>query len=78
MLPAFAVVTEHLGLIATASTTYNESHDIARKFASLDGIGGGRAGWNVVISGNPNEAMNFDLEEHKQRAEYVRYEDEQM
>jgi FMN-dependent oxidoreductase (nitrilotriacetate monooxygenase family) len=64
LLPALAVVTEHLGLIATASTTYNEPYHIARKFASLDHISGGRAGWNVVTSGNPHEAMNFGLEEH--------------
>jgi FMN-dependent oxidoreductase (nitrilotriacetate monooxygenase family) len=64
LLPALAVVTEHLGLIATASTTYNEPYHVARKFASLDHISGGRAGWNVVTSGNPDEAMNFGLEEH--------------
>src|SRR5579864_9395059 len=64
LLPALAVVTEHLGLIATASTTYNEPYHIARKFASLDHISGGRAGWNLVTSGNPHEAMNFGLDEH--------------
>jgi alkanesulfonate monooxygenase SsuD/methylene tetrahydromethanopterin reductase-like flavin-dependent oxidoreductase (luciferase family) len=52
LLPALAVVTDHLGLIATASTTYNEPYHIARKFASLDHLSGGRAGWNVVTSGN--------------------------
>jgi alkanesulfonate monooxygenase len=64
LLPALAVVTERLGLIATASTTYNAPYHVARKFASLDHISGGRAGWNVVTSGNPDEAMNFGLEEH--------------
>src|SRR6266480_6390871 len=64
LLPALATVTEHLGLIATASTTYNEPYHVARKFASLDHISGGRAGWNVVTSGNPDESMNFGLEEH--------------
>ena len=68
LLPALAVVTEHLGLIATASTTYNEPYHIARKFASLDHISGGRAGWNVVTSGNPHEAMNFGREEHVEHA----------
>jgi FMN-dependent oxidoreductase (nitrilotriacetate monooxygenase family) len=68
LLPALAVVTEHLGLIATASTTYNEPYHIARKFASLDHLSGGRAGWNVVTSGNPHEAMNFGLEEHVEHA----------
>src|SRR6202046_3364406 len=64
LLPALAVVTEHLGLSATASTTYNEPYHVARKFASLDHLSGGRAGWNVVTSGNPDEAMNFGLDEH--------------
>ena len=72
LLPALAVVTEHLGLIATASTTYNEPYHVARKFASLDHISGGRAGWNVVTSGNPDEAMNFGLEEHVGHAERYR------
>jgi FMN-dependent oxidoreductase (nitrilotriacetate monooxygenase family) len=71
LLPALAVVTEHLGLIATASTTYNEPYHVARKFASLDHISGGRAGWNVVTSGNPHEAMNFGREEHLEHS--VRY-----
>src|SRR6202050_197018 len=47
LLPALAVLTERLGLIATASTTYNEPYHVARKFASLDHISGGRAGWDV-------------------------------
>ena len=68
LLPALAVLTNRLGLIATASTTYNEPYHVARKFASLDHISGGRAGWNVVTSGNPDEAMNFGLEEHVDHA----------
>jgi FMN-dependent oxidoreductase (nitrilotriacetate monooxygenase family) len=72
LLPALAVVTEHLGLIATASTTYNEPYHVARKFASLDHLSGGRAGWNVVTSGNPDEAMNFGLEEHVEHAQRYR------
>jgi alkanesulfonate monooxygenase len=68
LLPALAMVTERLGLIATASTTYNEPWHIARKFASLDHISGGRAGWNVVTSGNPTEAQNFGREEHWEHA----------
>lgn len=72
LLPALAVVTERLGLIATASTTYNEPYHVARKFASLDHISRGRAGWNVVTSGNPDEAMNFGLEEHVEHAERYR------
>src|ERR1700747_2993608 len=72
LLRALAVVTERLGLIATASTTYNEPYHVARKFASLDHISRGRAGWNVVTSGNPDEAMNFGLEEHVEHAERYR------
>src|SRR5580700_10012229 len=72
LLPALAAVTEHLGLIATASTTYNEPYHVARKFASLDHLSCGRAGWNVVTSGNPDEAMNFGLEEHVEHAERYR------
>src|SRR5712672_1365626 len=55
LLPALAAVTERIGLIATASTTYNEPYHVARKFASLDHISGGRAGWNLVTSANPHE-----------------------
>ena len=68
LLPALATQTERIGLIATASTTYNEPYHVARKFASLDWISEGRAGWNVVTSGNPTEAMNFGLEEHVEHA----------
>ena len=63
VLPALSMVTKHLGLIATSSTTYNEPYNIARKFATLDHISGGRAGWNIVTSANPQEALNFGLEE---------------
>jgi len=71
LLPALAVVTERIGLIATASTTYNEPYHVARKFASLDHLSGGRAGWNVVTSGNPQEALNFGRDEHLEHS--VRY-----
>jgi FMN-dependent oxidoreductase (nitrilotriacetate monooxygenase family) len=69
LLSALAPLTEHIGLIATASTTFNEPFHLARKFASLDHISGGRAGWNMVTSGNPNEALNFGLTEHVEHAE---------
>src|SRR5438105_1407641 len=72
LLPALAVVTERLGLIATASTSYNEPYHIARKFASLDHISGGRAGWNVVTTSNPDAALNFGLEEHLEHGERYR------
>jgi hypothetical protein len=59
LLPALAVVTERLGLIATASTTFNDPYHIARKFASLDHISDGRAGWNLVTTSNPEAARNL-------------------
>jgi FMN-dependent oxidoreductase (nitrilotriacetate monooxygenase family) len=59
LLPALAVVTRHIGLVTTASTTYNEPYNIARKFATLDWISKGRAGWNVVTSWSDAEALNF-------------------
>lgn len=61
LLSALAMVTERVGLVATASTTYNEPYHVARKFASLDHISGGRAGWNVVTSATDMEAQNFGL-----------------
>ena len=51
LLSALAAVTERIGTVATVSTTYNEPFHVARKFASLDHLSGGRAGWNVVTSG---------------------------
>ncbi len=69
LLPALAALTSHIGLIATASTSYNEPYHVARKFASLDHISGGRAGWNVVTSANPHEALNFGREQHLDHAE---------
>ncbi|MDJ0391685.1 NtaA/DmoA family FMN-dependent monooxygenase [Roseomonas sp. E05] len=59
LLSALAPMTSHIGLVATASTTYNEPYHIARKFGSLDHISGGRAGWNVVTSWSDAEALNF-------------------
>jgi alkanesulfonate monooxygenase len=70
LLPALAVQTKHLGLIATASTTFEPAYMIARRFASLDHISGGRAGWNIVTTSNPDAALNFgqdDQMEHDER-----------
>ncbi len=68
LLPALAMVTERLGLIATGSTTYDEPYHVARRFASLDHISGGRAGWNVVTTSNPDASRNFGREEHLEHA----------
>ncbi len=72
LLAALAVVTQRIGLIATATTTYNEPYNVARKFASIDHISGGRAGWNLVTSQIEDEAGNFGAEHHMAHAE--RYE----
>ncbi|GAB2639051.1 LLM class flavin-dependent oxidoreductase [Nocardia goodfellowii] len=72
LLAAIAAATSKVGLIATASTTYNEPFNLARKFASLDHISGGRAGWNIVTSGSEEEAFNFGYDaipEHARRYE---------
>ena len=69
LLPALAVVTERLGLIATASTTFEAPYHIARRFASLDHLSGGRAGWNVVTTSNPDAALNFGMDEHMEHGE---------
>ncbi|MEU6812016.1 LLM class flavin-dependent oxidoreductase [Streptomyces sp. NPDC046831] len=64
LLSALATATERIGLIATVSTTFNEPFHTARKFASLDHISGGRAGWNIVTSATVDEARNFGRDEH--------------
>lgn len=66
LLPALATGTRHIGLIGTASTTYNEPYNVARRFASLDHLSGGRAGWNVVTSTGGGE--NFNLDAHAEHA----------
>lgn len=64
LLAALAPMTKHIGLVATASTTYNEPFHIARKYASLDHISHGRAGWNIVTSWSDEEAWNFGRDRH--------------
>ena len=64
ILSALAAVTKHLGFVATSTTTYNEPYTLARQFASLDLISGGRAGWNLVTSNNEQDALNFGRDEH--------------
>lgn len=64
LLSALSVVTERIGLIATATTSYNEPYHVARKFASLEHLSGGRSGWNLVTSDNAAEAKNFGRDQH--------------
>ena len=63
LLGSLAALTERIGLIATASTTYSEPYNLARQFASLDHLSGGRIGWNIVTSWAPSAAANFGLEQ---------------
>ena len=64
ILSALAAVTKHLGLVATSTTTFNEPYTLARQFASLDQISGGRSGWNLVTSNNEQDALNYSRDEH--------------
>ena len=64
VLAHMSAVTSNIGLIGTASTTYNQPYDVARRFASLDHMSGGRAGWNIVTSTMENEAHNYGKEAH--------------
>ena len=72
LLSALAMVTERIGLVATASTTFDEPYHIARRFASLDHISNGRAGWNIVTTSNPDAALNFGRTEHVEHDERYR------
>lgn len=73
LLSAIAMQTERIGLIATASTTFEEPFHVARRFASLDHISGGRAAWNIVTTSNPDAALNFSYETQPDHdARYVR------
>ena len=67
LLSALAMVTQHIGLVATTTTTYDEPFHVARRFASLDHISGGRAGWNLVTTSNALDALNFNHSEHVAR-----------
>src|SRR5256714_39245 len=72
LLSALSAVTEHIGLIATGSTTFDEPYHVARRFASLDHISGGRAGGNIVTTSNPDAALNFGLGDQMEHAERYR------
>jgi FMN-dependent oxidoreductase (nitrilotriacetate monooxygenase family) len=59
LLSALSAVTSRIGLVATASTSFSDPYNLARQFASLDHLSGGRAGWNLVTSADPGSAFNF-------------------
>ena len=69
LFAALAPVTKHIGFIATSSTTYEEPYTLARKFASLDLLSGGRAGWNVVTSAGDDTARNFNRDKQPDHAD---------
>ena len=72
LLSALAGATERIGLVATGSTTFDEPYHVARRFASLDHISGGRAGWNIVTTANPDAALNFGREDQMEHDERYR------
>jgi FMN-dependent oxidoreductase (nitrilotriacetate monooxygenase family) len=73
---AMARVTKRVGVTATLSTSFYHAYHIARAFASLDHISGGRAGWNIVTSGNPAEAHNFGMDGLSERGSRYDFADE--
>ena len=72
LLPALAMLTKNIGLVATGSTTYDAPYHVARRFSSLDHISGGRAGWNIVTTSNPDASNNFGMGEHMEHDERYR------
>lgn len=72
LLSALAMHTERIGLVATGSTTFDAPYHVARRFASLDHLSNGRAGWNIVTTSNPDAALNFGLTEHVEHDERYR------
>lgn len=76
LLSALSSVTKNIGLVGTASTTYNEPFNIARYFASLDYLSNGRSAWNVVTTVDPSSSYNFNNSEHMEHSErYIRAEE---
>ena len=76
LLTAIARATRRIGLIATASTSYNDPYNLARRFASLDHVSGGRAGWNIVTTAGDDAARNFGLDAQPSHAERYQRADE--
>jgi len=64
LITALSACTSHVGLGATVSTSFSEPFNVARVFASIDHLSGGRAAWNVVTSSGPQAALNFSQERH--------------
>lgn len=76
LVTALSGVTTRIGLVATASTTYNDPYGVARRYATLDHVSQGRAGWNVVTTANAEAAANFGFDHHPDPdARYARAEE---
>src|SRR5260370_653441 len=60
---------KHIAHTAAGAAVYDDPYGVARRFASLDHISGGRAGWNIVTTSNPDAALNFGLDDHMEHAE---------
>jgi len=69
LLSALAAATTRVGLVGTTTTTYDQPFSVARRFAALDWLSKGRAGWNVVTTSNPQDAKNFSREEHLEHSD---------
>lgn len=78
VLSTLAAVTTHLGLVGTVSTSYSDPFTVARQFASLDHLSGGRAGWNVVTSPLEGSARNYSRAKHPEHALRYRIADEYL
>lgn len=76
LLTALAAHTKHIGLVCTRTTSFDQPYSIARAFATLDLISGGRSGVNIVTTGNPRAALNYNQEKHLEKAERYRIADE--
>ncbi len=63
-IAALAALTSHIGLVSTCTTTYHEPFDLARRFATIDQVSGGRVGWNLVTSQAEDEALNYGFDAH--------------
>jgi N-acetyl-S-(2-succino)cysteine monooxygenase len=72
LITALSTVTTHIGLVATATATFNEPYNIARRFLTMDHISNGRIGWNLVTSQIEDEGGNFGFDDHVDHA--LRYE----
>lgn len=76
LLSALAPHTKHIGLVCTRSTSFDQPYTVARMFATLDLISGGRAGVNIVTTGNPRAALNYNQESHLPKSERYAIADE--